>query len=144
MARKLRIQYAGRYHAMNRGYRREPIFQDDADPECFLATLGEICVKTGWQVHAYCLKGNHLHLVVETLQASLVMGMKWFPGTYLQQPVQPAAPVIRASVQRTLQFVDRGWQRQRLLAHGARIRAFESGAGKVARAGAADAGVLVE
>lgn len=54
MARQLRIQYPGAiYHVMNRGDCREPIFQDDADHERFLAPLGEACVKTGWEVHAY-------------------------------------------------------------------------------------------
>jgi REP element-mobilizing transposase RayT len=67
---------------MNRGDRREPIFQDDADRERFLATLGEACLKTGWQVHALCLMANHFHLAVETPQANLVAGMKWFLGTY--------------------------------------------------------------
>ncbi|HLP77552.1 MAG TPA: transposase [Candidatus Paceibacterota bacterium] len=38
---------------------------DDSDRELFMETLGETCEKTGWQVHAYCLMGNHLHLVVE-------------------------------------------------------------------------------
>ena len=83
MARKLRIEYPGAlYHVMNRGDRREPIFKDDFDHRRFLATLGETCTKTGWQVHAYCLMGNHFHLVVETPQANLVAGMKWFLGTY--------------------------------------------------------------
>src|SRR3989441_1204821 len=83
VARKLRVQYPGAlYHVMNRGDRREPIFRDDADRQSFLATLGEVCVKTGWQVHAYCLMPNHFHLVVETPQANLVAGMKWFLGTY--------------------------------------------------------------
>jgi len=38
--------------------------------------------KTAWQIHAYCLMGNHFHLVVETPQANLVAGMKWLLGTY--------------------------------------------------------------
>lgn len=83
MARKLRVQYPGAlYHVMNRGDRREPIFKSDADNELFLQTLGEACAKTGWQVHAVCLMGNHFHLVVETPRANLVAGMKWFLGTY--------------------------------------------------------------
>jgi len=83
MARKLRVQYPGAiYHVMNRGDRREPIFKDDLDRRRFLTTLGETCAKTGWQVQAYCLMGNHFHLVVETPQANLVAGMKWFLGTY--------------------------------------------------------------
>src|SRR5438093_2937144 len=83
MARKLRVQYPGAlYHVLNRGDRREPIFKDDADRQRFLGTLGETCLKTGWQVHAYCLMSNHFHLVVETPQGNLVAGMKWFLGTY--------------------------------------------------------------
>jgi putative transposase len=69
MARKLRVEYPGAiYHVMNRGDRREPIFQDDTGRRRFLETLSEVCVKTGWQVHAYCLMNNHFHLVVETLE----------------------------------------------------------------------------
>jgi len=83
MARKPRVEYGGAiYHVMNRGDRREPIFKDDKDRQCFLATLGEACGKTGWQIHALCLMPNHFHLVVETPQANLVAGMKWFLGTY--------------------------------------------------------------
>jgi putative transposase len=37
---------------------------------------------TDWQVHAWCLMGNHFHLVVETPRANLVAGIKWLPGTY--------------------------------------------------------------
>ena len=83
MARKLRVEYPGAtYHVMGRGDRREEIFWDDPDRERFLETLGETCVKTGWQVHALCLMGNHFHLVVETPQGNLVAGMKWLLGTY--------------------------------------------------------------
>ena len=67
---------------MNRGDRREPIFRIDEDRKLFLATLGECCGKTDWQVHAWCLMLNHFHLVVETPKANLVAGMKWFLGTY--------------------------------------------------------------
>ena len=83
MGRKLRIQYPGAiYHVMSRGDRREPIFRDDLDRQRFLATLAEACGKTGWQVHAWCWMENHFHLVVETPQPNLVVGMKWLLGTY--------------------------------------------------------------
>lgn len=83
MARELRIEYPGAiYHVMNRGDRRERIFADDEDRQRFLETLTETCEKTAWQVHAHCLMHNHFHLVIETPQANLVMGMKWLLGTY--------------------------------------------------------------
>jgi len=66
---------------MNRGDRRELIFMDDADRQRFVETLGEVCAKTGWQVHAYVLMPNHFHLVVETPQPNLVAGIKWLLGT---------------------------------------------------------------
>jgi hypothetical protein len=40
---------------MSGGDRREAIFYDDADRVEFLRTLGQACLKTGWQVHAYCV-----------------------------------------------------------------------------------------
>ena len=86
MPRPLRIQYQGaRYHVMSRGDRREAIFLDEADRAEFLRTLGQTCLKTGWQVHAYCLMTNHFHAVVETPQANLAAGMKWLLGTYTQR-----------------------------------------------------------
>ncbi|MCL5097900.1 MAG: transposase [Candidatus Omnitrophica bacterium] len=83
---------------MNRGDRREAIFEDDADREVFLVILGQACQKTDWQVHAWCLMGNHFHLAVETPKANLVAGMKWFLGD-LHGQVQPAAQTGRLPLQ---------------------------------------------
>lgn len=86
MPRPLRIQYAGAiYHIMSRGDRREAIFLDNRDRDEFLRTLGQACLKTGWEVHAYCLMSNHFHLVVETPQPNLSLGMQWLLGTYTQR-----------------------------------------------------------
>jgi len=86
VARQLRTEYEGAiYHVMNRGDRREAIFLDDIDRRRFLQTLGETCERADWQVHAYCLMGNHFHLVLETPKPTLVAGMKWFLGTYTQR-----------------------------------------------------------
>ncbi|MDA1276585.1 MAG: transposase, partial [Verrucomicrobia bacterium] len=86
MPRKPRLEYSGAiYHVMNRGDRREDIFRDEQDREKFLRTLTEACLKTEWQLHAYCLMGNHFHLVIETPQANLVSGMKWLLGVYTKR-----------------------------------------------------------
>lgn len=83
MPRKVRVEYAGAiYHVINRGDRREDIFLGDEDRKLFVQTLGEVCAKTGWQIHAHCLMSNHFHLAVETPRANLVAGMRWFLGTY--------------------------------------------------------------
>ena len=86
MPRKVRIQYEGAvYHVMCRGDRREAIFADDADREMFLATLAQMCGRSGMRVHSYVLMSNHYHLLLETPEPNLVAGMKWFQGTYTQR-----------------------------------------------------------
>src|SRR5438552_4096048 len=83
MPRTMRVQYPGAtYHVMNRGDRQENIFVDDVDRQDFLKTLAEGCQKTGWRVHSYCLMKSHFHLVVETPNANLVDGMRWFLSAY--------------------------------------------------------------
>ena len=82
MARSIRIEYPGAsYHVMARGNRREAIFVDDDDRRFFLRCLAEVCEKTGWRVHAWVLMDNHYHLFIETPEANLVEGMKWFQNT---------------------------------------------------------------
>ena len=61
---------------------QEAIFHDDADRERFLLALGQVCARTGWRVHAFVLMSNHYHLLVETPEANLVAGMRWFQSTY--------------------------------------------------------------
>jgi putative transposase len=86
MARQRRIEYPGAfYHVMARGDRREPIVTNDADRELFLRTLDEACARTGWRIHAWVLMGNHYHIVLQTPEANLVAGMKWFQNTYTRR-----------------------------------------------------------
>jgi hypothetical protein len=71
MSRKLRIEYPGAmYHVMNQwGSARGYLPGRPTDHRQFLSTLGEACGKTERQVHAYCLRRNHFHLVlVQTVQ----------------------------------------------------------------------------
>ncbi len=86
MPRSVRIEYPGAvYHVMCRGDRREAIFVEDADREMFLATLADMCGRTGARVHSYVLMSNHYHLLMETPEPNLVAGMKWFQGAYTQR-----------------------------------------------------------
>jgi putative transposase len=61
------------------------ICRDNRDKEIFMDTLGEACVRHGWRVHAFVLMDNHYHLLLETPEPNLVIGMKWFQGTYTQR-----------------------------------------------------------
>ncbi|MCH8510743.1 MAG: transposase [Kiritimatiellae bacterium] len=70
---------------MCRGNNGQEIFLDDDGRRLFLSTLDEVCQQTGWLIHAYVLMSNHYHLLLETPEANLVAGMKWFQGTYTQR-----------------------------------------------------------
>ena len=81
--RKLRVEYPGAiYHVMSRANGKGNIFETDVDRADFLKTLAEVCGKTDFQIHAYCLMRNHFHLVVETPNGNLVAGMRWFLSAY--------------------------------------------------------------
>lgn len=86
MPRSVRHEYAGAvYHVMCRGNNGQSVFKADKGRRLFLSTLEEICRQTGWRIHSYVLMGNHYHLLLETPEANLVAGMKWFQGTYTQR-----------------------------------------------------------
>lgn len=86
MSRPLRIEFAGAlYHVTSRGDGREAIFLDDQDRACFLEVLGSTCEQNNWLCHAYCLMGNHYHLLLETPDANLSAGMRQLNGVYTQR-----------------------------------------------------------
>ena len=85
MARPLRLEFAGAcYHLTARGDRQEPIFEDDQDRLIFLDLLAKEVLQQGWQLYAFCLMGNHYHLLLETPEPNLVQGMRRFNGVYTQ------------------------------------------------------------
>jgi len=85
MARPLRIEFEGAlYHVTSRGDRREPIYEDDEDRNTFLHTLSGVVERFHWICHAYCLMGNHYHLVVETPEGKLSKGMRQLNGVFTQ------------------------------------------------------------
>ena len=85
MARPLRVEYPGAlYHVMARGHERASLFRDDMDREKFVALLAATARHEGWEVHAYCLMGNHYHLLVETPRGELSHGMCSLNGRYSQ------------------------------------------------------------
>ncbi|MBM2805957.1 MAG: Transposase [Deltaproteobacteria bacterium] len=85
MARPLRIEYPGAvYHVTSRGDRKEAIFDDDQDRTALLNVLGEVVSRYRWRCHAYCLMGNHYHLMIETPEANLAKGMRQLNGVFTQ------------------------------------------------------------
>lgn len=85
MARPLRIEFADAfYHVMARGNARQDIFLDDDDRQVFINNLGRVCQRFDWRVWAWCLMGNHYHLLIETHQPTLSKGMREVNGVYTQ------------------------------------------------------------
>ena len=85
MARPLRIEYPGAvYHVTSRGNARESIFLEDTDRQIFLEVLEAVVGKYNWLCHAYCLMDNHYHILVETPDPNLSLGMRQLNGVYTQ------------------------------------------------------------
>lgn len=85
MTRPLRLEFPGAtYHLTARGDRREAIFLDDIDRRAFLDLLAKEIRQQAWRLYAYCLMGNHYHLLLETPEANLVAGMRRLNGVYTQ------------------------------------------------------------
>lgn len=85
MARPLRIEFAGAvYHVSARGDHRQAIFRDDEDRRRFLSILARTIALRKWLCHAYCLMGNHYHLLIETPEPGLSRGMRSLNGEYTQ------------------------------------------------------------
>jgi REP-associated tyrosine transposase len=85
MARPLRIQYAGAvYHVTSRGNEKKPVFKDDTDRQNFLNILQHVNRRYNWICHAYCLMTNHYHLLIETPDGNLSLGMRQLNGVYTQ------------------------------------------------------------
>ena len=86
MSRAQRILYENAYyHVMNRGAGRREIFHDRIDREIFLQTIGEACKQFCIEIHAYCLMGNHYHLLMKTPEANLSRVMRHINGVYTQR-----------------------------------------------------------
>ena len=66
MARQKRIKSeTGIYHVMLRGINKQQVFLDVNDYMKFLGILGICKGICGFKLHAYCLMGNHIHLLIQ-------------------------------------------------------------------------------
>ena len=85
MTRPLRIEYAGAvYHITSRGNEKKSVYKDDQDRTNFLNTLQHVNKRYNWICHAYCLMDNHYHLLIETPDGNLSLGMRQLNGVYTQ------------------------------------------------------------
>lgn len=86
MPRPTRIEYRHAfYHVMNRGRGRCNIFYNKEYYSLFLNILSDANQKFGAIIHAYCLMGNHYHLIIETPHGNLSRIMRHINGVYTQK-----------------------------------------------------------
>jgi REP-associated tyrosine transposase len=75
--RRLRRDYPGALsHVTARGNGGQAIFLDDYDRIALLQLFALVGAKHRWECFAYCLMGNHYHLLVRTPEATLAPGMQ--------------------------------------------------------------------
>lgn len=84
------LSESGVYHVMMRGVNRDVLFLDPEDCQRFLLALAKTKEASGCSVLAYCLMGNHVHLLLRTDREPLGVVIKrlgvryarWFNDKY--------------------------------------------------------------
>ena len=71
------------YHIIMRGINRQQIFEDEQDNEKFLEILEECRAISGYKIFAYCLMGNHFHLLVKFEEEPIEQAMKRICGRFV-------------------------------------------------------------
>ena len=85
MPRNPRVQVEGGiYHVYNRIIDGVSVFESKATSQSFLDLLREIKTRDRWTLFAWCLMGNHYHLVLRTGVAPLSRGMRCLDGRLSQ------------------------------------------------------------
>jgi REP element-mobilizing transposase RayT len=83
VAQKPRIEFPGAvHHVTTRGNDGREIVRDALDARHLLRLIGRVVERHGWLCHAFCVLGNHFHLVLQTPAPNLADGMRVLNGQY--------------------------------------------------------------
>ena len=74
---------SGVYHVMIRGINRQDIFEDEEDSQKFLELLRHYKKVCGYQIFAYCLMENHVHIVIHEGQEDIASIFKRIGAAYV-------------------------------------------------------------
>ena len=66
-----------------RGINRQNIFNEDEDSYKFIQTLKDYQKISGYNIYAYCLMGNHIHLLLQIGTEPLAQVMRRICGKYV-------------------------------------------------------------
>jgi putative transposase len=73
----------GIYHIILRGVNRQVIFEDEEDASKFLQTLERFKAVSGYEIYAYCLMGNHVHILLKEGKEDLGVAMRRIGASYV-------------------------------------------------------------
>ena len=74
---------SGIYHIILRGINQQQIFEDEEDSRRFLETLSKYKEQCGYEIYAYCLMGNHVHILLKEGKENLTLVLKRIAGSYV-------------------------------------------------------------
>ena len=86
MPRAARLDLPGAIqHVSTRGVDRAAIYLSRTDRNAFMAILSRVVERHRWELLAYCLMGNHYHLMFQTPEANLAIGMQQLNANHAQR-----------------------------------------------------------
>lgn len=74
---------SGVYHIIMRGINRQTLFNDEEDCTKFIQTMQKYKEICNYKLYAYCLMGNHLHLLLMEGKEPLEKVMRRICGSYV-------------------------------------------------------------
>jgi len=75
----------GVWHVTQRATDTEVFFVSPFDYFSFCRLLELAAKRARWQLHAYCLLTNHVHLLIRTPEPTLPRGMQFLFSTYVEE-----------------------------------------------------------
>ena len=73
---------SGFYHVLIRGIGKQNIFEDDEDRQRLIDTLQRYKKELKFEIHAYCIMGNHVHMLIKDIDDKLHLILKKVEGSY--------------------------------------------------------------
>jgi len=84
MPRQARVKSeTGIYHIMLRGINQQQIFEDEEDNLKFIQILKDYKILCKYKIYAYCLMGNHVHLLIKEEFDEIQQIIKRIAGKYV-------------------------------------------------------------
>jgi len=74
---------SGIYHTILRGINRQILFNDNEDHHRFLQTIKFYKETSGYEIYAYCLMSNHIHLLLKVGSEPMAQFMRRICGKFV-------------------------------------------------------------